>query len=311
MNKVIVSGASGFIGRWLVKELINNDIEVLALVRRKLEDVSDELFNNRLVRQILIEDIEDAGETNILEPMRNADVFFHLAWGGVSSELKNDWDVQLKNIDFSIKMLDLAQKLNVGKFIATGTVAEYSFCENVMDVYAKQTPNDMYGAAKTATHYLMEVRARLIGIPFIWAVIPSTYGEGRRDKNIVTYTINTLLRGERPQFGYLTQMWDFLYVSEVVRALRLIGERGISGKIYGIGSGTYRPLREYIEIIRDEIDPKLSLGIGDIPSFSDKVFSSCVNIDELKKDTGFVPQISFEEGIKKTIDYFRINNLQM
>ena len=113
--------------------------------------------------------------------------------------------------------------LKTKKFIGIGTVAEYSFCESIMDVNAKQTPNDMYGAAKTAVHYLLETRARILKMPFIWTVIPSTFGEGRRDNNIITYTIMSLLRGEKPEYGYLTQMWDFLYVKEVVRALRYIG----------------------------------------------------------------------------------------
>lgn len=299
MNKAIVTGATGFIGRWLVKELVENNVEVFAIVRNVVSD-SDEVLMNNLVHQVKINEVDLH-----LDDMDNADAFFHLAWGGVSSELKNDWDIQMNNIDLSVKMLDLAKRLNVDKFIATGTVAEYSFCEDVMDVYAKQTPNDMYGAAKTATHYLLEVRARLIGMPFIWAVIPSTFGEGRRDKNIITYTITSLLNDEKPKFGYLTQMWDFLYVSEVVRALRLIGEKGKADKIYGIGSGVYKPLKEYIEIIRDEINPDLELGIGDIPSYSDKVFSSCVSISELSKDTGFLPKVSFEDGIKRTIRYFR------
>ena len=295
MNKAIVTGATGFIGKWLVKELVENNVEVFAIVRNVVPD-SDEVLGNNLVHQVNMSEVDLYSND-----MANADAFFHLAWGGVSSELKNDWDIQMNNIDLSVKMLDLAKRLSVGKFIATGTVAEYSFCEDVMDVYAKQTPNDMYGAAKTATHYLLEVRARLIGMPFIWAVVPSTFGEGRRDKNIITYTITTLLKGEKPKFGYLTQMWDFLYVSEVVRALRLIGEKGKADKIYGIGSGVYRPLKEYIEIIRDEINPELELGIGDVPSYSDKVFSSCVSIKELSTDTGFVPQVPFEEGIRKTI----------
>ena len=58
------------------------------------------------------------------------------------------------------------------------------------------------------------------------------------------------------------QMWDFLYVGEVARALKLIGEKGISGKTYGIGSGVYRQLKDYIMKIRDIIDPQLELGIG-------------------------------------------------
>ena len=137
-------------------------------------------------------------------------------------------------------------------------------------------------------------------------VIPSTFGERRHDNNIITYTITSLLKGQKPTYGNLNQMWDFLYVKEVVRAIYLIGEKGKTEKVYGIGSGEYRPLKDYIEIIRDLIDPELPLGIGDVPALSEKTFSSCVNIYDLSKDTGFIPQISFYEGIKKTIEYYKM-----
>ena len=100
-------------------------------------------------------------------------------------------------------------------------------------------------------------------------------------------------------------MWDFLYVSDVVRALRLIGERGVSENVYGIGSGQFRPLKEYIMQIRDIIDPSLELGIGEVPSLTNKSFSSCVNIYELVRDTGFQSKVSFEEGIRRTVDYWK------
>lgn len=106
----------------------------------------------------------------------------------------------------------------------------------------------------------------------------------------------------------LTQMWDFLYVGEVARALRLIGEKGCYGKTYGIGSGVYRQLKDYIVKIRDIINPDLMLGIGEIPSLSDKAVSSCVNIYELVKDTGFEPEVSFEEGIERTISFYKSKN---
>lgn len=295
-----MTGATGFIGRWLLRELIRNNVEVIALVR-KINEGDD--FSSLLVKQIQYDSEEFLSLS--AESMGAVDTFFHLAWGGVSTEFKNDIDIQMGNIELSLKMLDWAHDMGVKRFVAMGTVAEYSFCEGTMDVNAKQTPNDMYGAAKTATHYLMETRARLIGMPFIWCVLPSTFGEGRRDNNIISYTIRTLLKGEKPSYGYLTQMWDFLYVEEVARAIYLIGEKGLTGKTYGIGSGVYKPLREYIELIRDEIDSSLPLGIGDIPSYSDKVFSSCVSISELTRDTGFVPQIDFREGIRRTIPFFQ------
>ena len=288
-------------GKWLTEELTRHGIEVIVLVRRPYpEKVS---MNGSKVRYILY----DSEEYNQLaaKEQGSIDVFYHLAWGGVSAEEKNDCELQLNNIGFSVKMLEFAKQLNVGKFIATGTVAEYSMCESIMDVNARQTPNDMYGAAKTAAHYMLETRSRMLEIPFIWAVLPSTFGEGRRDSNIITYTIVSLLRKEKPQYGDLMQMWDFLYVSEVARALRYIGEKGITEKNYAIGSGIFKPLKNYIMTIRDIIDPSLPLGIGEIPSYSKKAFSSCVSIYALTKDTGYIPEIGFDEGIERTIPYYR------
>ncbi len=301
MNKVIVTGGTGFVGKWLTAELTKCGIEVIVLVRRPFP--KEEFINGSRVRYILY-DSEEYGRLCV-EEQGTVDVFYHLAWGGVSAEEKNDCELQLNNISFSVKMLEFAGRLKVGKFIATGTVAEYSMCESIMDVNARQTPNDMYGAAKTATHYMLETRARMLKLPFIWAVLPSTFGEGRRDSNIITYTIVSLLRAEKPRYGDLMQMWDFLYVAEVARALRYIGEKGITEKNYAIGSGVFKPLKNYIMTIRDIIDPALPLGIGEIPSYSKKAFSSCVSIYDLTKDTGFIPEIGFDEGIKRTIQFYQ------
>lgn len=296
MKKVVITGGTGFIGSWLVKEMICNNIEVILLVRDRSMCIGNELTE-------VIEYYSD-DYYNLQDRDNDIDAFFHLAWEGVAPEKKNDRSIQVKNIDLALEMLDYAYKIHAKRFIATGTVAEYSFCEDVMDVYAKQTPNDLYGASKTAAHYMLETWARNIGMPFNWVVIPSTFGEGRRDNNILTYTIRTLLKGEKPSYGYLNQMWDFLYVAEVARALRLIGEKGKPGKIYAIGSGIYKPLREYVEIIRDCINPELPLGIGERPELSDKAFSSCVSIKELTDDTGFIPTVLFEDAIRKVIDYY-------
>lgn len=299
MKRAIVTGGTGFIGSWLVKELIKNNVEVIVIVRNTLK--AYELFGDKITAVTA-----HSPECEVLlQESPEIDVFYHLAWEGVAPEKKNDREIQVVNIDLAMEMMEFAFKLQVKRFIATGTVAEYSLCEDVMDVDAKQTPNDLYGAAKTATHYMLETWARQLKMPFNWVVIPSTYGEGRRDNNILTYTIRTLLKGEKPSYGYLTQMWDFLYVGEVARALFLIGEKGLYDKTYAIGSGDYRPLKEYVTIIRDIIDPDLPLGIGEVPSMSDKAFSSCVSIRELTKDVGFEPQITFEEGIKKSVEYYR------
>lgn len=299
MQKVVITGGTGFIGSWLVEDMLEQEIEVIMLVR----DASLCKYCGR--EGVTVIQYNSSAYEELKQKKDSFDAFYHLGWGGVATQDKNDCELQMDNIAFSMEMLEYAHQIGTKKFIGIGTVAEYSFCESIMDVNAKQTPNDMYGAAKTAVHYLLETRARILKMPFIWTVIPSTFGEGRRDNNIITYTILSLLRGEKPEYGYLTQMWDFLYVKEVVRALRYIGEKGIAEKTYAIGSGQFKPLKDYIMMIRDIINPELELGIGAKPALSDKVFSSCVSIYDLTKDTGFVPEISFEEGIRKTIEYYR------
>lgn len=299
MQKVVITGGTGFIGSWLVEEMLEQSIEVIMLVR----DAARCSVAPREGVDVVVYYSEEY--ERLKEQKVPIDAFYHLGWGGVATQDKNDCRLQMNNISFSMEMLDYAYEIGAAKFIGIGTVAEYSFCESIMDVNAKQTPNDMYGAAKTAVHYLLETRARLLKMQFIWTVLPSTFGEGRRDNNIITYTILALLRGDIPEYGYLTQMWDFLYVKEVVRALRYIGKKGYAGKTYAIGSGVFKPLKDYIMTIRDIINPNQELGIGVKPELSDKVFSSCVSIYDLTKDTGFIPEISFEEGIRKTIEYYR------
>lgn len=307
MKRAVITGGTGFIGTWLIKELLQHEVEVIALVRNinTAKDKFHDCENSSLLKLIPYH----AEELSVLEAKSKdspVDAFYHLAWAGVSTKQKNDGQLQLENIHFSMEMLEYAKKIGAGRFLGMGTVAEYAFSENTIEANgSRQTPNDMYGAAKTSAHYMLEAYARILNIPFNWVVLPSTFGEGRRDDNIITYTITTLLRREKPQYGMLMQMWDFLYVGEVARALWLIGEKGQYAKTYGIGSGVYRQLKDYIVKIRDIIDPDLNLGIGEKPALSDKAFSSCVNIYELAKDTGFEPEVTFEEGIRKTIEYYQ------
>ncbi len=301
MNQVIITGGTGFIGRWLTDELIKNGVNVTLIVRDGSRISKG--FKKSPLFSFVEGDIDTIDMSIFVE--KKYDCFYHLAWDGVASDKKNDVDVQLHNIKLAISAMELCKKLGCQRFIAAGTVAEYVFSKDIMNFSEKQTPNDMYGAAKTSTHYFLEVRSRQLRQDFNWVIIPSTFGEYREDNNIITYTIRTLLKGEKPSYGQLDQMWDFLYVGEVVKALRLIGEKGKSNTIYGIGSGVFKPLRDYIIKIRDIINPDLSLGIGERNDMDVQTFSSCVNTIDLIRDTGYTPTIKFEDGIKKTINYWK------
>ena len=102
------------------------------------------------------------------------------------------------------------------------------------------------------------------GMEHIWTRILSIYGPCDGMNTMIMSVIRILLNGEKPSCTKGEQQWDYLYAKDAGYALYLLGEKGISGKTYCIGSGKTRQLREYIEIIRDKIDKKLTLGIGEI-----------------------------------------------
>ena len=303
--KAILTGGTGFIGRYVVAELLKSGANVTVLT----SSPSSMPFHNSSVKTIT------AGyqfkELAQRLSGKTYDIFYHLGWAGVSGKEKNNIPLQLSNIETSLDMLRLSKSLKCKLFLAAGTVAEYVYNECVIDFSRKQTPIDIYGATKTSVHYLLEAVAAQLGQDMIWTVLPSTYGEGRTEDNILTYTITTLLDGKYPVYGNLQSNWDFVYVSDVAKAIIKIGEKGRHNITYGIGSGTHKTLREYVLTIRDMINPSLPLGIGEkTPPPERKISSpgimpsSCINIEPLTRDTGWKPEIPFEEGIQKTIQYY-------
>lgn len=304
MKRVIISGASGFVGRHLMGELLRQGIEVFAIARKQIEIAELAQYNINWVigdlftdKDLIIGTLESYGG--------GYDCFYHLAWNGVSANEKNNYDEQIKNIEIGMNALNVCRNVSCDRFINLGTVGEYVSLDGLINEKWVPSPADIYGAFKVAVRNILAVEATRNGMEFINTILCSTYGEHRCDDNVISYTIKQLLAGNKPQYGALEQMWDFLYVEDVAYALYLIGEKGTAGKTYSIGSGIYRHLYEYVETIRDQINPELELGIGELGSKYQKVLNSCVDTFQLQKDTGFKPRYSFEEGIQRTISYFQ------
>lgn len=306
MKKVIITGANGFVGRHLLKKILQENIEVYAIVRNKINmsELNENYNKIHWVMGDLYENTDKIIDQLVSMGGESADCFYHLAWTGVTSENKNDYEQQMKNITIAMNVLDICKSVQCEKMINLGTVGEYVSLDGLINEKWVPSPADMYGAVKVAVRNIMTVKASLEDISMINTILCSTYGEYRSDDNVISYTIKKLLKGEYPEYGYLNQMWDFLYVDDVALALYLVGEKGVSGKTYSIGSGIYRHLYEYIEIIRDIINPELPLGIGKLGNKYEDVLNSCVDTFQLQKDTGFKPLFSFEEGIRKTVKYF-------
>ena len=304
MEKIIIAGANGFVGRNFLDYLQKKDVELYGIVRQE-KNLPESAENIHWISGDLSQN-----NSNIIQDLRkchadNADCLYYLAWNGVDSHQKNNYYEQIKNITIARHILEIAKELHCKRIVNLGTVGEYVSVDGLINEKSAPSPADIYGSVKVAVRHLLTVQAELEGIDIINTILCSTYGEYRGDDNVISYTIKSLLRGECPQYGNLSQMWDFMYIQDAVHALYLIGEKGISGKTYSIGSGTYRHLYEYIEKIRDIIDPSLPLGIGNMGNKYQKVLNSCVDTFQLQKDTGFQPRFTFEEGIQNTIIYLK------
>jgi UDP-glucose 4-epimerase len=298
MKKIIITGAGGFLGKKLIEKVINQKISIYAMDRIDNFPIHSELLKYYKCN-LEINDIP-------FDPdIQNADVLFHFAWNGVHPDYRNDYERQLKNINSLINVLSFAQSHNISKIIIPGAASEYAVSE--MPITGNNEPGavDGYGAVKSACHVIARAWSIQKNLPLIWVIPSSVYGPGRNDNNALTYAIKTLLKGEKPSFTALEQRWDYIYIDDFINALVLIAAKGIVGKNYAIGYGVARELCEYITIIRDSINQVLPLGIGERPYKGGKPDNSEMDISELQKDTGFAPEFSFENGIEKTIEYFK------
>ena len=124
---------------------------------------------------------------------------------------------------------------------------------------------------------------------------------------MIMSSIDKMLKGEKTSYTQGEQMWDYLYEDDAARALYLVAEKGKDGAVYVLGSGECRPLRDYVSEIRTAAECKAEPQFGAREFNPNQVHYLCADISALTNDTGFVPQVSFAEGIRRTIQERREN----
>lgn len=305
IKTAVITGSSGVIGTALCKLLTENGKKVFAVTR------PGSRRGDHLKKMDGVHPIEcDASNLLSLPDLvgTHADAFFHFAWDKTVGAGRNDMDAQIKNIQYTIDAVRAASTLDCKVFIGAGSQAEYGRVDAPLKASTPCFPENGYGMAKHCAGQMSRVECKKLGIDHIWPRILSIYGPYDNITAMVMGTIDKLLKGEKPSLTVGEQIWDFLYADDAAEALYQLALRGKNGMVYPVGNGAARPLREYIEIIRDEINPSLPLGFGDIPYGEKQVMHLEADITALREDTGFEPHTDFRAGIRKTIDYIRRQN---
>lgn len=299
MKRVIISGATGAIGSALIENLLCNNVEILIISRKNSKRLSV-IPKNSLISIKYCDLSEYKNLQNDTE--KTYDVFYHFAWTGTFGDSRNDMYIQNKNVEYSLVAVEIAKRFGCHTFIGAGSQAEYGRVEGVLTPSTPVFPENGYGMAKLCAGQMTREYAHKLGLKHIWMRILSIYGPNDGAQTMVMSTINKLKNGEEAQFTKGEQLWDYLYSGDAAEAFRLIGERGVDGKIYILGGGVARPLYEYINIIGECLEAKELLKIGDLPYSDRQVMHLCADITELKRDTGWLPQTKFSDGIKKILN---------
>ena len=299
MNAV-VTGATGCVGMNFLKHLSEQGGSALALVRPGSERIKDLLTINGV--SVVECDLANLAEITSEDDF---DVFYHFGWENTEKSFRDAPYKQKINITYTLDAVKLAAKLGCQTFVGAGSQAEYGRIKHKIYPDTPTNPDSAYGAAKLCTYKLSQIYANSLNIRHVWARIFSVYGPYDNPGTLISSSIIKILRNETPQFTKGEQQWDFLYAEDLARALYLLGEKGVANSVYCVGSGQTKLIREYIELLKNKINPDLSLSFGGQPYRNNQVMNLCADIDNLTKDTGFLPEISFEVGIARTIDWFK------
>lgn len=304
MERAIVFGATGVLGSALVKLLVQSGIETLVFVRESSTRKAN-ILQHPLVK-IKYCSLEDISCVNN-DTGKKFDVFYHLAWNGNSGAIRHDirQDMYLQNLNvkYALDAVETAKRFGCKRFVFAGSQAEYGLSEMKLRSDTPTFPVTGYGYAKLCAGYMTRERAHQLGIEHIWTRVLSVYGPNSDKSTIVALTIEQLYRGIVPKLTKCEQLWDFLYCDDAARAFIFLGDRGIDRKIYVIGSGECRPLSEYVEIIKKTVAPLGKIHYGAIPYRKQQIMHLSADISEIRKDTGWSPEISFGDGIKLTLLY--------
>ncbi len=302
MYRVVITGPTGAIGIALIENLIKRDISVVAVCHCNSKRI------NRIPKSDRVSIVEcDLENIKSLPDLVSGkcDVFYHFAWACTFGDSRNNIDAQMKNIQYTLEAVEVAKKLGCNKFIGAGSQAEYGRFEGVLNSTTPTYPENGYGIAKLCAGQMSRIRCAQLGIEHIWTRILSIYGPYDGEKTMIMSVINQLLLGQKPSCTKGEQIWDYLYSKDAAQAFYLLGERGVSGKTYCLGSGKGKKLSNYITTIRDAIDSNMMIGFGDIPYSEKQVMHLCADISDLEKDTGFSPKYSFETGVSETIKWVK------
>ena len=304
MKKVVITGATSMMGIAVINSLLSHDVErIYAVVQLNSQRIGRIPRDDRItIIQCSCEEYKNLA--NLIND--SCDAFYHFAWiNSANSHNKRyfDVDVAYKNIGYTLQAFDAAVNLNVKKFIGAGSQAEYGSARKPI-----QSPTDpvdpitTYAIAKDTVRRLLEIKSQENNILLLWVRIFSVYGVYDRDNTMISSVLKKMLTNIDIDLTECAQTWDYLFEEDAGDALYCIAKNSNKSKIYCLGSGNAKKLKDYIFEMKLITNSTSKLNFGTIPYEKGSVLELNADITDLKKCALWSgPKIAFEDGIKKII----------
>lgn len=303
--KVVITGPTGSIGMALVQLFLENNVEVLAICRKGSTGIK--YFPKSHLIKIVELNLAEYATANI---QGQYDVFYHLAWNDSVGPGRNNVDTQNSNISYTLDAVRLAKNLGCHMFIGAGSQAEYGRSSYPLTSKTATFPENSYGIAKLSAGQLSRILCEQLEIKHVWTRVLSVYGPYDDSQTMVIDTIRKMLLKESINLTKGEQIWNFLYSKDAAKIFYELALKGLTGKVYCIGSKDIRPLKSFIEQMRDEVSPLQPLKFGGIPYAPNQVMHLSTDLAELEQDIGSIGLTTFSNGIRETVNYVR-NQLEI
>jgi nucleoside-diphosphate-sugar epimerase len=295
MKRVLVTGATGFIGRHSLPRLLESGYEVHAVGgQRAPEARSRDIVWHR---------------ANILEPGEIASLvgkvrpthLLHFAWYAVPGKY---WTApeNLAWVRATVNLMQIFSDHGGQRAVMAGSCAEYDWkFDYCSELFTPCRPATLYGACKHGTQVLLDAWSRQTGLSSAWGRIFFLYGPGEYPSRLVPSVIQSLLRNEPALCTHGNQVRDFMYVEDVAAAFVGLLGSDVRGAV-NIASGVSTPLKEVIHAIADHLNKRDLVRLGAVPAPAGEPGALIADVDRLRDEVGFRPRYGLKQGIAQTIE---------
>jgi len=302
VKKVLITGASGFIGTNLINKLLQQDFNIAVLDRS-----SNLKFDNVKNYSGDISDY-DFVEKSVLDFQPNK--VFHLAAYKERSSKIEDMSISLKvNLLGTLNLYQaLLQVASVESIVSLGTTDEYGGNEPPFKEILKEMPLSAYGFSKFCATKLSEFFSRNFKLPIVVLRPTIAYGPHQGLEMFIPSLINSLISGEKYEMTPGDQVRDFIYISDLIDVMLTVSvDNGLVGQVFNVGSGETVKIKEVALYIAKHLNKEHLLHVGAIPYRDREVMHYITSIDEICNNSEWKPKVNFEKGLGLTVEYFKKN----